>query len=238
MSKLFSFWPRSPLSATLGFVILDIFFGYLHYLNGWTYHMFNLDVEHNLPTLYQGAKYFVLAWICWFLTYYYAQTRRVPKRTFWGLLALTLTWLGLDELGMLHEFLLDVYLVELFPAWEAWQRTQILTRGYSPESSRWIISYAVLALCTLPLSLHWLNLGRRLYARRLWPLGIALVLLVGVVGLEYYGTSGVFGRYYNRIISFEEGFEMVAISIAGLFVFGEFWPTHRRVRALLRLDCE
>ena len=234
MSNPFSFRPRSPLSAALGFAILDVFFVYLHKVNGWTYSMFNLDIEHNLPTLYQGSKYLVIAWFCWFLAYYYRLlTKHGRQVRFWALLALFVTWLGLDELGMLHEFLLDAYLVELFPAWDGFQRAEIYTRGYALYASRWIITYATLGLLLLPLALYWANLGRTLYGLRLWPLLGAFLILCGVVGIEYYGTSGIDPQYYNRVVTIEEGLEMLAVSLGSLFVFEQFWPVHRRLRSLL-----
>ena len=238
MSKFFSFWPRSPLSATAGFVILDIFFVYLHYLNGWTYSMFNLDIEHNLPTVYQGVKYFVIAWVCWGLAYYYHLLAEKSKRRFWFLLALFVSWLGLDELGMLHEFLLDDYLLELFPAWNTFQRAEIYTRGYALYSSRWIITYVTLGLLLLPITLYWANLGRRLYGLKLWPLLSAFLILAVVVGVEYYNTSGIDPQYYNRAITIEEGLEMLAVSLGSLFVFARAWPVHRRLHTLLSRNWE
>ena len=233
MSRLFSLWPRSPFSATLGFVILDLFFIYLHSWNGWYYSMFNLDIEHNLPTLYQGIKYFVVAGFCWGLTYYYRLLSDQARGRFWLLLALLVSWLGLDELGMLHEFLLDAYLVELFPAWNTFQRAEIYTRGYALYASRWIITYVTLGLLLLPFGLYWANLGRKLYGRKLWPLLAAFFVLAVVVGVEYYGTSGIDGQYYNRVITIEEGLEMLAVSLGSLFVFASAWPIHRVLKSKL-----
>ena len=238
MSRLFSLWPRSPLSATLGFVILDLLFIYLHSWNGWYYSMFNLDIEHNLPTLYQGIKYFVVAGFCWGLTYYYRLLRDASRKRFWLLLALALSWFGLDELGMLHEFLLDHYLVELFPAWDAFQRSEVYARGYALYASRWIITYAALGLLLLPLGIYWANLGRKLYGRKLWPLLGAFLTLIVVVGVEYYGTSGIDPQYYNRVITIEEGLEMLAVSLGSLFVFEQAWPVHRRLQILLSQSWE
>ena len=207
------------LFAVVVLVCLDLALIGLHVYFDWQFDFFNLDREHNLPTSYQGLKYIVLATSS-FVVAYTSWLKPVASKfyaKFWLLLWGLFSFLCLDEMGLLHENI-ERHATDLFPSLEGFLQARAFDAGWSGAS--WILFYGVIGLLLLPLAGYMGYFAVR-HLRPHWTylaLGFALVVF-GAAGLEFLSTSGT--SDYNTSIVFEEGLEMLGISVASTCVFQE-----------------
>ena len=207
------------LFAVAFLVCLDIIFVALHVYFDWQYDFFNLDREHNLPTSYQGLKYIALATGSFVVAYtgWLKPTVHNFYTKFWVLLWGLFSFLCLDEMGLLHENI-ERHATDLFPGLKDFLQTQAFDAGW--DAASWILFYALAGFLLLPLAGYMGYFAIR-YLRPHWVylvFGLGLVVF-GAAGLEFFSTSGA--SDYNTSIVFEEGLEMLGISLAGTCVFQE-----------------
>lgn len=203
-------------------IILFVFDGLmigLHLYFNWQYSFFNLDQEHNLPTTYQGLKYILLAAGCAVVAYT-TWIRPVGEKfyaKFWGLLATGFAFLSVDEMGLLHENV-ERHATDLFPSLRPFLEERIFGAGYAGAS--WLIFYVAGALVLSPLLLYMAVFAYRKVGSHATYLVLGAVLVVlAAAGLEFLSTSGQ--ATYNATMLWEESFELIGVSLAGLFVFEE-----------------
>lgn len=196
--------------------ILDILIVFLHLYLGSQYFVFNLDYEHNIPTIYQTIKLLLIAQLLFLPIYINGIFRKISKKEIfiWVPLILIFLFLGLDELGQIHENL-HGYISQLFPS-----QTRQYTEAFSEQgfiSSDWLILY-------LPLFFFFViylglfiksTLKSRGKSILLLAAGALIILCVPVV--EYINTSGVEEGLYYVLMTFEELLEMIGISFFFIF---------------------
>ena len=177
---------------------------------------FSLDHEANLPTLYQSLKYYTFAYLAFFnvwLATWLKQTTRGYK-LFWGSLGALLLFLGLDELGGIHETLRD-FVPQSFPVVARWVADIAEFLNYS--GSDWVIYFVPFIVGFVAASFFWIRFAARHYRGQLKYLLLSFGLMLSIPAWEYVGSNGV-GSWYPFFGAGEEYSEMMAISWLAAFV--------------------
>ena len=184
----------------------------LHQANDW----FSLDQEANLPTLYQSLKYYTFGYLAFFNVWLISFYKLLPSvyRFFWGSLGALLIFLGLDELGRIHETLRD-FIPQSFPFVAVWVARVAEYLHYT--GSDWVIYFVPFILGFLIAAVFWVRFAYRHYRGRLPLLLTSFALMLIVPVWEYIGSGGV-GSWYPFFGVSEEYFEMTAISFLAGFV--------------------
>lgn len=191
-------------------MLLAIDFALLWLSWNFAFSIFYIDAEHNIPTIYQGSKLIIAAAI---LVGYFVFSRLIDKsRKFFLVmpLAFALFYLGVDEIGQIHENL-PHYLNEF----EFFNIQGILDSlkagGYN--STDWLIIFfpaAILFIVYIALLVRKF-LSEWKYRTILPILGTICFMFVFLV--EYINTSGIeLEQSYKLLLHLEEGLEMFGAS--------------------------
>ncbi|MCD8494786.1 MAG: hypothetical protein LRY46_01545 [Candidatus Pacebacteria bacterium] len=173
--------------------------------NRWIFQFFDVGREANVPT-YFSVLIFLLMGIAAFVIAGYHQERGMRSWP-WVFLGLLLLFLGLDELGQVHEQL-------------TWHTQNLLgTGGFLAFA--WIIPYGIIvgAMSLYFIPFLWkLSYGKYLFAG-------ALVFVTGALGVEMIGAYfyDIYGIHHAGFIiasSVEELMEITGLLIA-LYGFKE-----------------
>ena len=98
---------------------------------------FNLDVESNLPTIYQGMKILLLS----FLAFYLFLSSVDKFKNFWLFFAFVFLFLALDEVGQIHENL-PTFFNELFIK-EGQKNLQDVVSDFDMNQHLWLPYYII-----------------------------------------------------------------------------------------------
>ncbi len=93
-----NFFEKNKIAFLLLLLFLDFFVLLLGYVFG-DKAIFNLDIESNLPTIYQGVKIILVS----FLTFDIFLFTKNKSKYFWLFLSVAFLFLGMDEIGQIHE---------------------------------------------------------------------------------------------------------------------------------------
>ncbi len=160
--------------------------------------MFDLDVEENIPTLFQTLHLWYSAYLIWMITKF----KKVDGESYvflWGLLCFVFVFLGLDEALRFHE------------------RTSIYFKEIVESGAfrfQWVIPYFFLvALFVISYIKFFLHLSRK-FKILFFLSGFTYVF--GAMGMEMIGSMrmDVYGRldiFYNTLKIIEEDLEMLGI---------------------------
>lgn len=209
-------------------LLTDIIVIILHILFGH-YRVFNLDAEHNLPTLYQGFKLLILATLCFIpiITAYINQKPLKRLLSLWIPFYLIFTWLTLDELGQFHENIKQ-FADELMPQASNTYTNFFTSRGYG--STEWVILYIPLFIIFFAYLIYALKHLKNLYGKKIWiPSIIGVFFYVCVIALEVIGMNQIPILSFDKAILLEESFEMVGTSLIGISIFN---IAYKEVQAL------
>jgi len=175
--------------------------------------MFNLDAEHNLPTLFGGLLFLVSAMLCAILWSAGRAEGRAERA--WLMLAYVFGFLGVDEFSVWHERLDALLRSALDPS-------GVLTFA-------WVIPYGfltiVLALAMIP------HLRRLEPTTRNYLILAGAIYVAGAIGFEmlggyvYEGESTTHTWRWVTLTTIEELLEMVGMS---LFVYTLLRQIRRR----------
>lgn len=180
----------------------------LHILLGRQYSFFHLDVEANLPTIYQSLKLLIFGLL--FLSI--AVKSRVSReiRAFIGPLAIVFLFLGLDELLQIHENIYRVF--ELLP-WIHPSKVVTLSMQLGYRSSLWILYYLPFIFIFVLWSGYWLRAFQTMLKSNFWIIGLSISSLFVVLLAEILSSTGVYSESaYFWLITFEETAEMLFVS--------------------------
>ncbi len=219
---------QKPWFVFSAFIILDIFIVLLHIWGGFRYDLLNLDLERNIPTVYQTIKYIFIGFMS-FGVILQMKLQKILDWTqaiFWSVLGSSIVFLGLDEIGELHENL-EKLIKLIYPNIETIFNDRFFSRGF--VSSPWIL-YVSLALILLsPFMLWFLWFSIKKFKYRNFYIIFPIILFVSVIVLEYIATSWVHPWIYNTLVVIEEYFEMLGISILSIFVSIEFFTQEKNL---------
>lgn len=207
---------RISLKQTFLYLLFfDVVIVLLHLFLGNVSTFFHLDFEHNLPTVYQALKLLTAGYLIGFgvLEVYEKFTAR--QRLLVSPLAGLFIFLGIDELGLLHEQL-DHYIREVFPEFAdfvLWQAQQV---GYF--SSTWMVYYLPLILVFAGYGLYLLWYLFQNKSRLILHLLVFASLLLMTLCFEFIANQNQVShdRYFLYSLM-EETAELVGISVGLLF---------------------
>lgn len=201
-------------------LIADVGIVLLHILFAPGFGAFDLDVESNIPTVYQGLKLIIIGTII--LTK--REWSKLPRdlKLSVAFTAGFLIFLGADEMALIHENV-PVFTQQMFP----WVHASVLSFasaiGYI--GSLWVI-YALPIIGALIMvwtfQLAWLTKKKQDIRLIL----IAIILLVSVPAIEGINTSsGLSPEVYRYWIVIEEMVELIGVTL----IATEYLKLHQRL---------
>lgn len=198
-------------------VIFDLIILGLHLMFGHVSSFFDLDFEHNLPTIYQSAKLLVVGSLAFMVGWQLWVLGRIKRADllFYGFFAAGFVFLGLDELGQIHEHV-DFFVREMRPEYADAQLELAESLGY--YSSTWMLYYTPIFVAAAVWFVYaWRYLGRYLPNQRL-SFGLMTGFFVMVIIFEFVSNQGHIDPFlYWIYITIEETAEMLGAT-AGLAV--------------------
>ena len=190
--------------------------------------VFNLDVESNLPTIYQGMKILLLS----FLAFYLFLSSVDKFKNFWLFFAFVFLFLALDEVGQIHENL-PTFFNELFIK-EGQKNLQDVVSDFGYESTTWLPYYIIPFLTFFVVSgIFFVKFIKKNWKRTML-LAIGLIFLILGLVIEYVSTrpTVMFQEGYHVFVFFEEAFEIFAISFILFFVYTYFLDMVTKIKSL------
>lgn len=167
--------------------------------NRWIFQFFDVGLEANMPTYFSVLIFLIMGIIAWGIGG--LEKIKGGKVWPWIFTALLLLFLGLDELGEVHEQL-------------TWHTQQLIDVG-GFLAFAWVIPYlilvAILAIFYLPF------LWKLKY--HAWFIWGAIIFITGAAGVEmigayYYDTHGVTSAGFIIASSIEEIMEITGLLVA------------------------
>jgi hypothetical protein len=197
--------------------VLDIIFVVLHFLYGQQVTFLNLDVERNIPTLYQGFKLIFISSLIaatWAITYKAQNVswlQRFILVPYWFMFA----YLALDELGQAHEGIAEVLfnrsgirVIESF-------REFFVSLGFN--AAPWLLFFIPIAALAVA---YMISLAKYFYNQqtgKIYILALAILCFALVPVIEYWDTSKVSYSYranvQNILLAAEEYLEMLGATL-------------------------
>lgn len=194
----------------LSFFVFDIVIVLIHITFG-QFSMFNLDYEQNLPTIYQSIKLIIIGFILFLIAIVF-KTLKSKVQYLWGSLATLFVFLGLDEVGQLHENL-PAKLQELNPSSSVSYMEAFKSNGF--DSSDWLLFYIPVFILAGIIMVQFLKSlyseNRRLFI--VFMIGTLLFFMVPLVELVNTSPTNELNqqRHWDLII-LEESLEMLGAS--------------------------
>lgn len=200
------------------FLFLDILIISLHFIFRGKV-AFNLDLESNLPTVYQGSKLILLACLSFLiLILTFLKKRSIGKEKFWIFLGLMGFFIGVDELGQIHENI-SGYMKEILGISALNYELILAELGYS--SAPWLpyyIGFFIIATIIVASSI------KKFYqwnSKATWLLIVGWLLFLGVPVMEFVNTlpNIMFQEGYEILSVIEESFEMIGTTFVLAFTY-------------------
>lgn len=190
-------------------LIIDLGVVLLHMLFAPEFSIFDLDMESNVPTVYQGLKLIIIGTII----FTKGEWSKLPKdlKLSIAFTAGFLIFLGADEMALIHENV-PVYTQQILPSLHTLIASFATTIGYI--GSLWVI-YALpiigMLLIAWTLQLAWLTRKKKQDIRLIL---IAIILLISVPAIEGINTSSGFSpQVYRYWIVIEEMVELIGVTL-------------------------
>jgi hypothetical protein len=169
-------------------------------MKGAFVHLFNVDEEMNLPTLFSFMLFVTSSSLLYFISLLRKNVRDPYARS-WKVLSIIFVYLGLDELLALHE--------KLMPPLRAMGAAGFLYNA-------WVIPFAfIVIMFGLTFFKFWLNLSPKV--RNLLMIAF-IVYVTGALGFEtidgfltYKAEENTF--FYSVVATIEDGLEMLGLTI-------------------------
>jgi hypothetical protein len=220
---------RSKFSIIpFAFFLLDLFFIVMHVLF-FDKRLFNLDNEHNLPTIYQGLKLaFIGASALVPLIYAHLQ-KQLNRRVFfiWTTLAFCLAFVGIDDLSQFHEKLHEQF-AEFSPA--LWYGYLDFFHRFGYRATTWVLVYFPIGLLGGGFLVYAFSNLVKAYGLKTWfPAIIGTFLFVFVAVLEIISTSDIQSRFFRIWVIWEEYFELTGASLWGVTILNIARSTIRQL---------
>ena len=201
-------------------LLIDLFLVAMHLFTRNQTNLFHLDAEQNIPTLYQSAKLLFAGGLIFTYLWFKIQIlERIKKHElyFFAPLAAILIFIGLDELGQIHENI-HTHVIDIAPNFA--DQVMILAQSLGYSSTEWLIYYAPFIMLSIPYFVYATFYVYKKYKHRWWLiLGMAISFIIVII-LELHGTSKEYPhRVYEMFFITEEFFEMIGGSLGLFFVW-------------------
>jgi hypothetical protein len=213
---------------------LDALIVLLHLAFGRTTGLFNLDWEHNVPTLYQSFKLLFAGNVALMIIWIERNALKIKDKArswFLAILATLFVFIGLDELGQLHENT-EYYVEEISPEFASFVFNLAESVGY--QSSIWLLYFFPLIIASIPFIFYLFHYSLKVYKNRTYLLFSMTSLFFLVLYLEYISTSGLYwdSRYQVLMIA-EETAEMLGGTLGAYYIWLIFKETQNKLQAKL-----
>lgn len=202
--------------AILAFLSLDILFVILHFAFGQQINYFNIDLEKNLPTLYQGFKLIVVAVAIGGIL---ILNQIIYRGTRHRLLLLIPYWLGfiylaLDELGEIHENF-GGFINQIGGDAVTNYREFFASLGFT--SAQWLLFFLPLMVAAILYLFSLARYFKKQHESKVFIFILAIVCFALVPIIEFWNTSNTSYDYSfdarNKLIALEEYLEMLGASL-------------------------
>jgi hypothetical protein len=169
------------------FVALDLLVVLLHVLFSHSSSFFHLDREYNLPTAYQSLKLLMAGHLAlgviWLKHNFNALKRN--DLLFFAPLAAMFIFVGLDELGQLHENV-DFFVREVSP--QSADAMLGIAESIGYISSTWMLYYLPIFAMSVPYFIFALKHSLQNYGQQSWLFAGIIGSFIGVAILEFLGN--------------------------------------------------
>lgn len=214
MNKIFN------LSLLSKLLIIDLGVVLLHILFAPEFSVFDLDMESNVPTVYQGLKLIIIGTIILGVKEWKNLTRLQKLSV--GFTSGFLIFLGADEMALIHENI-PVFTQQIIPALHTFIVNLAENIGYT--GSVWVI-YALPIIGFLCIAWVAQIIWFVKYQQkdiRLLILGIFIIMMVPVI--EWINTSSGFSpETYRYWIVLEEMVELIGVTL----IATEYLKLHKK----------
>lgn len=202
----------------ISFLLIVLFLDFLVLLLAYFFgekSFFNLDIESNLPTLYQGLKIILISFISFDLFF----LTKGKNKYFWLFLSFVFLFLGLDEVGQIHENI-PTFLNEFFSK-SSVQNPYDYVNQFGYQSTTWLPYYIPFILAFFVIvGIFLIRFFKNNWKRAsFFILGVSFLVLSLFV--EYVNTKPhiMFQEGYYTYVFWEEAFEIFGISFILYFAY-------------------
>lgn len=223
---------KNLISVLVVFLSLDLLI-LLLYLVFPNFAFFNLDLESNLPTIYQGLKLILVgSTSCMVLVLLYILGKDLLKNWFWIFWSLLFVFLGLDEIGEIHENI-STYIKEIFGKGVVEYEEVVVELGYS--STPWLLYYSLFFVIATVLVCIYLRSSK---SKNNLFLIVGWIFFVSVLIVEYVNTKEgiMFNDGYVVLMCIEEMLEMIGASFLLYFSFLKLFELISVVKKRLKVE--
>ncbi len=196
---------RNSKKVFVYLIAIDVLVVSLHLLFGRWWSFLHLDVEGNLPTVYQSFKLIGFGLV--FLAVSLGRRLNFETKAFTIPLAVFLVALGLDELLQVHENIYRFF--ELFD-WLSPSRVVPITLDLGYRSSLWVVYYLPVILLFVFWCGYFFRHFQSKFKNNLGVVGIIGLSLFVILATEILSSTGTHSeRDYFWLITTEETAEMI-----------------------------
>ena len=198
-------------SFLIKLILADIAMILLHILFAPQYSFFNLDLESNFPTVYQGLKLIGIGVLilCFMGRFFLSRWEKYSVM----ITSAFFIFLGADEMAHVHENS-PMYIQQMFPGIANFVETWAQNIGYG--GALWVIYFLPIFLFMIGVwstQLVWFAWYKK---QNIMLILAAILLILTVPGIEWINTSSGFSPLvYERWIILEESVELFGISLLG-----------------------
>jgi hypothetical protein len=215
-------------------IIFDLMIVGLHLLFGHLHYFFNLDLEQNLPAIYQGGKLIFISTLIFTHIYLSIQNKDkqiVKSSLIWIPFFMILFFLGIDELSRLHESFTD----HLVLSDSEFIRNYLsIFEGFDSSSAVWLLIYIPLFVLFILFISIFLKFLLKNYRKEMIFLVIGVLLFLCVLALEYTNTSSAFWetKAYEDLMILEETAEMIGATFILYFTWIVLKKTSKSINSI------
>ena len=198
---------KSPFSFLLLFLSIDVLIILLHLIFPQMA-VFHLDYESNLPTIYQGSKLIFSTTVSLLIVcLIYLKKGTLKREWFWVLLAGMTFFLGIDEIGQLHENI-STYMKEIIGESAVLYESSITDLGYA--STTWLPYYIGPFIVLTLVVAYFIFRFMKEKIPNVWMMAVGWGLFLLAIAIEYVNTMPhiMFQEGYNEYVIAEESLEI------------------------------
>ncbi|HMQ01850.1 MAG TPA: hypothetical protein PKD79_02145 [Candidatus Doudnabacteria bacterium] len=228
--KSSAFSPKTIYTILLVVLALDVLMVVLHLSLGQQYNLVNIDLERNLPTLYQVFKLITITSIVAAIIALLHYSGRLTKQAKWLLWPywFGFAYIGLDELGEIHERFGDA--IKYSEGWLGSYGQLWANLGFT--SAWWLAFFTPIFVVGLFYVWHLIKWLHKQQTGKIHWLMIGIACFGLVIGVELWNTAEFSYEYTflqrNLLVTLEEFLELLGASfllIFNLFLYRHFEKT-------------
>lgn len=217
--------------ALIALLLTDIFFITLHLIFGLGFNMylFHIDIEKNIPTIYQSMKLmgfgflFLSLFAYGFLPKLKNKWNQSKVVFFWTFSSAMFIFLGVDEVSQIHEEFPEA-VRNSYPAFASAYESLFQSLGHA--NLGWAFYYAPFMLIAIVVMVWQLFILKKESINSIYFLVLGVLLIVLVPFMEVWNMSGSLNdNQFQVAVTLEESFEMFGMSFIAYAYFLYFIKT-------------